>query len=433
MSYIGTNKVGKMYLGSTAIGKAYLGSDLVYDSAGGSTVLPYDAKIEFLQSSGTQYINTGIKPTTNFKCEIKAQYVQNNNGFDTLVGCYDGTNFGVAVGLQSTSGGNKLYIQLGGGSSYVTSSVTSTTALHTFVTQLSNNTLSINVDGTTNTATYSGSLPNMNLFLFARNKSTIGNFSNAKIYYCKIWNGGNLVFDAIPVRVGQVGYMYDRVSRQLIGNAGSGDFALGDDSAGGGSVTPSYTALNYIKFTGSQWILTDYCPNPKTHLVIDMQFEANGNAGVGNGGNQWIGCYNNTVGNFSANFGGGVGQYGQIFYWFENPYVSAMWNGDYGNNVYNRSTFTYLNNKVTFQGINTNTETKTTTQDGYLTIGINNSLTTVFNRHNLKIFSMKIYEDNVLLHEYYPKQRNSDGVNGLHDIVTDTFITSQTETNLIGE
>lgn len=37
MSYIGTNKVGKMYLGSTAIGKAYLGDDLVYQKTGAQT------------------------------------------------------------------------------------------------------------------------------------------------------------------------------------------------------------------------------------------------------------------------------------------------------------------------------------------------------------------------------------------------------------
>lgn len=230
MSYIGTNKVGKMYLGSTAIGKAYLGSDLVYDSAGGVTpVLPYDAAIEYLQSSGAQYINTGIKPTTNFKCEIKAQYVQNNNGFDTMVGCYDGTNYGVAVGLQSTSGGNKLYVQLGT-TNYALSDA-STLTLHIFTTQLANSTQSIDVDGTKSSNSFSGSVPNMNLFLFARNKSTIGNFSNAKIYYCKIWNGGNLVFDAIPVRVGSTGYMYDRVSGQLFGNLGSGSFTLGNDKS----------------------------------------------------------------------------------------------------------------------------------------------------------------------------------------------------------
>ena len=52
MSYIGTNKVGKMYLGSTAIGKAYLGDDLVYDSAGGSVtpVLPDGyAQLDYVQ------------------------------------------------------------------------------------------------------------------------------------------------------------------------------------------------------------------------------------------------------------------------------------------------------------------------------------------------------------------------------------------------
>jgi hypothetical protein len=30
MSYIGTNKIGKMYLGGTEIAKAYLGSNLIY-------------------------------------------------------------------------------------------------------------------------------------------------------------------------------------------------------------------------------------------------------------------------------------------------------------------------------------------------------------------------------------------------------------------
>ena len=33
----------------------------------------------------------------------------------------------------------------------------------------------------------------------------------------------------IPVRVGQVGYMYDRVSGQLFGNQGTGNFILGED------------------------------------------------------------------------------------------------------------------------------------------------------------------------------------------------------------
>jgi hypothetical protein len=39
----------------------------------------------------------------------------------------------------------------------------------------------------------------------------------------------NLMADFIPVRVGDVGYMYDRVSGQLFGNAGTGEFVLGTD------------------------------------------------------------------------------------------------------------------------------------------------------------------------------------------------------------
>lgn len=37
MSYIGTNKVGKMYLGGTAIGKAYLGDNLVFGTSSGQS------------------------------------------------------------------------------------------------------------------------------------------------------------------------------------------------------------------------------------------------------------------------------------------------------------------------------------------------------------------------------------------------------------
>lgn len=42
-------------------------------------------------------------------------------------------------------------------------------------------------------------------------------------------SAGTLVIDLIPVRVGTVGYMYDRVSGQLFGNQGTGAFVIGPD------------------------------------------------------------------------------------------------------------------------------------------------------------------------------------------------------------
>jgi hypothetical protein len=50
-----------------------------------------------------------------------------------------------------------------------------------------------------------------------------------RLYYFKIYSNNGLVRDLIPVRVGQVGYMYDKVSGQLFGNSGTGEFILGAD------------------------------------------------------------------------------------------------------------------------------------------------------------------------------------------------------------
>lgn len=50
-----------------------------------------------------------------------------------------------------------------------------------------------------------------------------------RIYAAKLYDSNTLVRDFIPVRVGSVGYLYDRVTQQLFGNAGTGAFVLGPD------------------------------------------------------------------------------------------------------------------------------------------------------------------------------------------------------------
>ena len=52
-----------------------------------------------------------------------------------------------------------------------------------------------------------------------------------RIYPVEITSDSVLVRKVIPVRVGNVGYMYDRVTRKLFGNAGTGNFTLGPDVA----------------------------------------------------------------------------------------------------------------------------------------------------------------------------------------------------------
>ena len=196
------------------------------------------------------------------------------------------------------------------------------------------------------------------------------------------------------------------------------------------------TALTYIKSTTTQYLVTNYFPNPNTHIEIDMQFEANANQNVGSGvNNAWLGSNGTpTNGAFRTNINSDANQYDLIMYWFEKGYVATTWTGVYSDKIYTRSTWVYKNDKVTFNGVQTTTETKTTTQDKELTLfGQYNAGDAPFQRHNLKLWSVKISENDVLLHEYLPYQRISDGENGLYDTVTGDFFTSETQDNFVGQ
>ena len=46
---------------------------------------------------------------------------------------------------------------------------------------------------------------------------------------CYINHNGVRIYDMIAVRIGSVGYMFDRVSGELFGNIGTGSFILGPD------------------------------------------------------------------------------------------------------------------------------------------------------------------------------------------------------------
>ena len=66
--------------------------------------------------------------------------------------------------------------------------------------------------------------------MFVDQKKRFGTFADQlKIAACKIYDGHELFRDFIPVRKGNVGYMYDRVSGKLFGNSGTGSFVLGPD------------------------------------------------------------------------------------------------------------------------------------------------------------------------------------------------------------
>lgn len=59
MLSLGKNGISKAYLGNRPVKQMWLNGKLVWQK------LPYDAEVEYIESTGTQWIDTGITPYTN--------------------------------------------------------------------------------------------------------------------------------------------------------------------------------------------------------------------------------------------------------------------------------------------------------------------------------------------------------------------------------
>ncbi len=234
MSYIGTTKIGKIFLGATEIGKIYLGTNLVFQKGGN---LPY-TPVDYIETDGVAYINTGINGNDPRSCEIK--YMTSN-------GQYFHCPLGVGDGNENTNLYCPLYISGSGypgfGHRYFYSnSSAQITANSPFIAKcamkVSSQSFAVkragDADFITLSKTQSGNLQTgKTMFLFAAHKpSTDGPYNNSpsgsRLYYCKIYSTNtytNLVFDGIPcVYNGEYG-LWDRVSDTFFGNAaGSGAF-----------------------------------------------------------------------------------------------------------------------------------------------------------------------------------------------------------------
>ena len=101
---------------------------------------------------------------------------------------------------------------------------------YTVIIDPTNGTGSVNGSGKTFTALSASLTTGQNYFIFARKASDGGVQSRpCRFKSFKMWRNNVLLRDFIPVRIGQVGYMYDKVSNKFFGNVGTGSFTLGPD------------------------------------------------------------------------------------------------------------------------------------------------------------------------------------------------------------
>lgn len=184
-------------------------------------------ELSYIESTGTQWIDTGIKTGTNIKIDFEYEATAFNgstfcapmsarvsnlsnsisygfNYLDTYASF--GNNAEMQI-IPTVSLGEKYHI------------VQDKTALYT------NDVKTPYKSGQTTTFTTL-----LNLYLFARNnKGSVGNYFWGKIYYAKIWDNNNLVRNFIPCfrKSDNAVGMYDTVGGKFYTNSGTGTFKKG--------------------------------------------------------------------------------------------------------------------------------------------------------------------------------------------------------------
>lgn len=220
MLKFGTHNIGKVFFGSHVIGKAFYGSNLVYQVGG--TPLPYDAQVEYIATDGNQYIDLGIignaatdalyidfQATT---AKTQARLIAANR---TAAPCQIYVNGSGKAGYRQASswGGPAIPDEFG-------------TTRHTWLCDYLN--LRNTIDGA-DYAMDTASTGTSYTSLLLAGPYTNQNKFVGRIYACKIYRSGTLLLDLIPVRIGTVGQMYDRVSGAFFTNAGTGAYTYGND------------------------------------------------------------------------------------------------------------------------------------------------------------------------------------------------------------
>ena len=183
-------------------------------------LLPYDAEVEYLQSTGTQYIDLGIVGKSEYDVRAEIGFALNATFFafgSRLFQQGNAFNFLTIANARRFDYGESQYV-IGD---------TETGVLKNFNFDHATGAYSYgSIDGLANKQTFSNGYK---MILFGHNNGgqivksngvMIGNF-----YISDRTN----TLDLIPVRKDGVGMMYDRVSGELFGNAGTGEFIVGPD------------------------------------------------------------------------------------------------------------------------------------------------------------------------------------------------------------
>ena len=189
----------------------------------------------YIESSGTQYINSGYSPTANTKFEVIANASDNQIAYPALFGERTSTSNEVVIfteygnanvamvfanGDSSVLQGNYERFHIGEKCKYMLSA-DGNISLH----DTDNYGFSLRKAP--------GTFATLPIFIFVLNDNGTPNsvtYCSAKLYRFRIYEGDTLVHEYLPWQENGVACLKDTVTGNFLYNAGTGDFVYGTDT-----------------------------------------------------------------------------------------------------------------------------------------------------------------------------------------------------------
>lgn len=191
---------------------------------GGSSRLPKGfTELAYIESTGTQHIDTGFKPNQDTKTVIDGMWPLTPTGNSVFYGARTSATeksyYWMYVGINNAarSGYNASFNYSWGIDPTVRRTVTKDKNVTT-------------VDDASHSWTYAEFQCDYNMALFALNEvGTVKWFALGRIYSCQIFDNGTLIRDYVPCRnlEGEAG-LYDMVEAEFYGRAGGNEFVTGN-------------------------------------------------------------------------------------------------------------------------------------------------------------------------------------------------------------
>lgn len=347
-------------------------------------------ELEYIESTGTQYIDTEFKPNQNtrvagvFKTtdiDIPYFWWGARTSSETVNFC----TLRIGSGVRSDYGESKVKVLSSPSTEKVLIDQSKNICIYA--------TASINNEISTFVSQYS-------LFLFAANTGgNAGYFGHHKMYSCQIYDNSNLIRNFIPCinPTGSAG-LYDLVDGKFYGNAGTGVFLAGPQKV---TLPKGYTQLEYIQSSGTQYVDTNVKPTQAFLLDISIQTLQTTSGGIAVSDQTWgtngFGVWCN-----AAAFGSQTKQ--SLSLYNDAPIVIKL-----------SQSGLFLNGSSIWT---VNSETFTVPANMYLFALNRNGV--ISEKLTGKLYSCKLYDNATLIRDFIPC-KNDAGAIGLYDLVNSKF------------